>query len=323
MKNNITNLAGLFIAGCLAMGVATATPGHAGAPESDDPIKIVLNDWTGQLVSSHIAAGILEDMGYNTEFVQADYYAMFPGLESGDLTVAMEVWYTTAADVVAASVATGNTTNLGSLGLEGEDFWWYPAYMEEKCPGLPDWTALQDPACAEAFANEETYPKGRFVSAPITWGEDDDARVVALGLPIEVIHAGSDAAMFAELQAAYERREPILIWLWTPHWATARFEGSRVEFPPHEPECYTDPSWGLNPDMLYDCGKASGPIWKIAWADGEAKWPAAYATMRDIKIDKDTMNDLIGRIELDGEELESVVREWLEANESVWRGWVH
>ena len=31
--------------------------------------------------------------------VQADYLAQFAGLETGDLTIAMELWQTTAADV--------------------------------------------------------------------------------------------------------------------------------------------------------------------------------------------------------------------------------
>ena len=91
--------------------------------------------------------------------------------------------------------------------------------MKEKCPGLPDWHALLDPKCAEAFSTPDTAPKGRYLGGPVTWGGYDDERVQALGLPFEVVHAGTDAAMFAELVSAEERKAPILLWIYSPHWA--------------------------------------------------------------------------------------------------------
>ena len=46
----------------------------------------------------------------------------------------------------------GKTEKLGMLGPKAKEEWWYPEYMKEKCPGLPNWEALKDPACAEAFS---------------------------------------------------------------------------------------------------------------------------------------------------------------------------
>ena len=120
--------------------------------------------------------------------------------------------------------------------------------MKEKCPGLPNWEALKDPKCAEAFSTPETAPNGRYLGGPVTWEGFDDERVEALGLPFTVIHAGTDAAMFAELDSAYQRKAPIMLWIYSPHWAPAKYEGEWVEFPEHTPECYTDPKWGTNPD---------------------------------------------------------------------------
>ena len=34
--------------------------------------------------------------------------------------------------------------------MDAIEEWWYPTYMKEKCPGLPNWEALND--CAEAFS---------------------------------------------------------------------------------------------------------------------------------------------------------------------------
>ena len=167
--------------------------------------------------------------------------------------------------------------------------------MKEKCPGLPDWKALND--CAEAFSVPETAPKGRYLGGPVTWGGFDDERVEALGLNYEVVHAGTDANMFAELESAYQRKAPILLWIYSPHWAPAKYEGEWVEFPTHDPACYTDPAWGMNKDMAYDCGKPFGEIWKYAWAGMKDKWPVAYQHRQELPVrgGRDECADLPGR----------------------------
>lgn len=302
-----------------ALALALAAPALAQV-ESDDPIKLTLHDWTGQLITTNLMAAVLEEAGYNVELVQADYLAQFAGLETGDLHVAMEMWETTGRDAMDASIATGNVVNLGETGMKAIEEWWYPAYMKEKCPGLPDWTALND--CAGLFATAETAPKGRYLGGPVTWGGFDEERIAALGLNYEVIHAGTDAAMFAELEAAYQRQDPILLWIYAPHWAPQKFEGEWVAFPPYEPACYTDPAWGSNPDATHDCGKPTGPIWKVAWKGLEEKWPGAAAAVKAFTIDNDTMGEMVGKVDLDGESIDDVVDEWMEANEATWSAWI-
>jgi glycine betaine/proline transport system substrate-binding protein len=288
--------------------------------ESTDPIKLTLHDWTGQLITTNLMAAVLEEAGYNVELVQADYLAQFAGLETGDLDVAMEIWATTGQEALDAAVATGNVVNLGETGMLAKEEWWYPLYMKEKCPGLPDWQALN--ACAEAFATPDTAPKGRYLGGPVTWGGFDEERIAGLGLNFEVIHAGTDAAMFAELEAAYQRKDPILLWIYAPHWAPQKYEGEWVEFPAYEAACYTDPAWGGNPDATHDCGKPFGPIWKAGWAGLEGKWPGAAKAIKAFTIDNDTMGAMITKVDLDGQSIDDVVDEWMDANEAVWSTWI-
>ena len=101
---------------------------------------------------------VLEQAGLNVEYVQADYLAQFAGLKTGDLHVAMEIWETTGRGAMDEATATGQVVNLGETGMQAIEEWWYPAYMKEACPGLPDWQALLEPACAEAFATPDTLP---------------------------------------------------------------------------------------------------------------------------------------------------------------------
>ena len=307
---------------CVAMAATALTPAPAQAVESNDPIRIALFDWTSVNLNAKIMGGILEKLGYTVEYPTADYLASLPtGIQTGDLTIGVEYWDTTGKDAMAAAEATGQAERLGPIGPKAKEEWWYPLYMKEKCPGLPNWEALKDPKCAEAFATPETAPKGRYLGAPVTWEGFDDERVEALGLPFTVIHAGTDAAMFAELDAAYQRKAPIMLWVYSPHWAPAKYEGEWVEFPEYTPECYNDPKWGVNPDKAHDCGKPFGDIWKFAWAGMKDKWPVAYKVAKAYQVETAEINDLVGQVDLEGKTMEEVAAAWIEANEAKWKAW--
>lgn len=292
------------------------------AQESPDPIKLTLHDWTGQLITTQIMGEVLKAGGYNVEYVQADYLAQFAGLETGDLHVAMEIWETTGREAMDAATATGTVEVLGPTGMKAKEEWWYPAYMAEKCPGLPNWEALKDPACAEAFSTAETTPKGRYLGGPVTWGGFDEERIAALDLPFEVIHAGTDAALFAELESAYQRQDPVILWIYAPHWAPAKYDGEWIAFPEYTPECYTNPAWGSNPDATHDCGKPFGEIWKVGWSGVKDKWPGAHKAVSAFSIDNDTMGALITDVDLNGKTVDTVAAEWMAANEATWKGWL-
>ena len=305
-------------AAALALAAALGTAGPVAA-DSKEPIKLTLHDWTGQLLTTKIMGRVLQESGFNIEYVQADYIAQFAGLKTGDLHVAMEIWETTGRDAMDEATATGTVENLGETGMQAIEEWWYPSYMKEQCPGLPSWEALNE--CAEAFSVPETAPKGRYLGGPVTWGGFDDERAEALELDYEVVHAGTDAALFAELESAYQRKAPILLWVYSPHWAPAKFKGEWVEFPAYSAECYNKPEWGSNPDMAYDCGKPRGPIWKVAWAGVEDKWPGAYKKIQGFHISNDEMAKMIVKVDLEGQKLDDVVEKWLAANKARWTGW--
>ena len=295
-----------------------ATP--ALAAESDDPIKLTLHDWSGQLITTNLMGEVLKKAGYNIEYVQADYIAQFAGLKTGDLHVAMEIWETTGREAMDEATATGQVVNLGETGMQAIEEWWYPAYMKDVCPGLPDWQALND--CAQEFSTPETAPLGRYLGGPVTWGGFDDERVEALEMDFEVVHAGTDAALFAELESAYQRQAPIVLWVYSPHWAPSKFEGEFVEFPPYSPECYADPSVGVNPDAAYDCGKPRGPIWKVAWSGVAEKWPGAVKAIENFTVTNDEMGAMVSAVDLDGKTVEDVVADWMAGNEAKWSAWI-
>lgn len=290
------------VALCAVMG---SLPALAQAEDSKDPIIIALHDWTGQHITSHIAGDLLKEKGYKVEYVTIDYLTGLTAMENGDVTFMSELWQTTAQDAMDASDKTGKTEKLGPLGPKAKEEWWYPIYMKEKCPGLPDWKALLK--CGEAFSAPETAPKGRYLGMEATWGGHDPERIEALGLPFVAVDAGTEAAMFAELKSAYERKAPIILWVYSPHWVPSVFEGEWVQFPEYEPACYTDPKWGINPDKAYDCGKPFGEIFKYTSADTKTKWPGAYEVLKKLNIDGKELNLMVKEVDVDGKNLDEVV----------------
>lgn len=314
---NIRRLASAVAVSTAVAGIAA--PVAAAAPESDETIKIMTADWTSIGLQGEIMALILQTVGYNAELVVADDSGRYPGFESGDLHIAMETWQTTQLQNLEKSVATGNVLDMGETGLQGVEDWWYPAYMNDRCPGLPDWNALKE--CAEVFSTADTTPKGRYVGGPVSWGDHDERMIEALDLPFEVVHPGTDAAMFAELKSAYDREAPIVLWVWQPHWVTSVYEGQYVEFPKFELECFDDPAWGPNAEATYDCGKPYGWIKKMAWAGGEEVWPCAYEIVRNYQMDNPTIAALLVEIDLNGRSTTEVATEWLQNNRETWEPW--
>lgn len=317
---SIKKILNSFIAIAMSMGLSVpVTSMAASVPESDEPIKFMIADWTSIGLQAEIMSLILRTSGYNTELVVADDSGRYPGFEAGDLHVSMETWQTTQLNNLAKSVATGKVLDMGETGLKGVEDWWYPLYMKEKCPGLPDWKALKK--CGELFATADTAPKGRYVGGPVSWGDHDENLIEALDLPFEVIHPGTDAAMFAELKAAYERKAPVILWVWEPHWVGSVYDGEFVKFPKFEDECFTDASWGPNPNLTGDCGKPYGWVKKMAWAGGEKVWPCAYEMIRKYDMDNATINKMLVEIDLNGRSDEEVATEWLKNNKDVWKPW--
>jgi glycine betaine/proline transport system substrate-binding protein len=192
------------------------------------------------------------------------------------------------------------------------DRWWYPAYVEDLCPGLPDYTALND--CASVFATAETGDKGRLLLYSADWGGNDDERVASLGLNYQIVRVGSEAALLAEVQSAVQRQAPILAWLYEPHWAPVKFDGRYVELPPYTEECAAS--------GRYDCEKPSGPILKLAWNGMADKWPAAFAAMQKFTLSNREYGEVIQQVDLDGVPMDDVVDAWMAENTDRWSAWI-
>ena len=180
------------LAVALACAAGMANAADMGAV--DEPIKLAVNEWTGQHVSTHIAGEMLKKAGYQVEYVTAGYMNMYQAMADGEIHGAMEIWSSNVSDEYAKQVEAGGVTELGDLGLDAKEGIAYPAHVEEMCPGLPAWEALKD--CAQNFRHRRDTARGP--SGGLSGGLGDARcadRMTGLELPFKAVPAGSEGAL--------------------------------------------------------------------------------------------------------------------------------
>ncbi|MBL8582690.1 MAG: ABC transporter substrate-binding protein [Rhizobiaceae bacterium] len=304
----------------LGAGVSAAAMSAARAEDSSDPIKIVMNNWSSQVVLANVVGQLLEMQGRAVEYVPSDTQLQYTALANGDMDFQIEVWEGSQAEAFDKAVAAG-ALDLGAHDAVTREDWWYPSYLNEVCPGLPDWKALD--ACAEKFATAETGTKGRFVGPPADWGKHYSERIQALGMNFQEVPVGQAATLWAELQAAYDRKEPVVLFNWTPNFIEAKFEGQFVEFPAFDPACWTDPKWGQNPDAIYDCGApAKGYLKKAGSKQLAEKWPSATEFLKKVNLTNPQFAAAAALVDVDGLTPEDAAKKWIADNEATWKAWM-
>ena len=140
----------------LAVSAAVCTANFAYAEDSSDPIVIPTHNWSSQIVMSHVVGQIFEAMGNSVEYVSTDSQAVYESVRLGDVSLEMEVWEGAFGVAFNEALDKGGIHDAGDHDAVTREDWWYPAYVADLCPGLPDWEALN--ACSEIKRN--SCPKG-------------------------------------------------------------------------------------------------------------------------------------------------------------------
>ncbi len=297
---------GLMISGIVNAGTV---------PESKDPIKVTIQDWTGQHFSTYVTVGLLKEMGYNVEIVVSDAITQHPAIAAGNIHLTSEVWTNNLGDLYTGLVEKGEIVVVGELGLEPKEGWIYPPYMNEKCPGLPSYKALYD--CAMAFGSAETFPKGRLVTYPASWGTRSRDIISSIELPFQPIPGGTEGAMVAELKSAYAAEEPVIMMMWQPHWIFAAYDFDWVEWNKIDGECVEESQVKESA-----CGFQQAKVVKAAWSGVQDKWPAAYKMFEALKLTNADENAAILEVDNKGRPIEEVANEWIANNKSRWQPWI-
>lgn len=280
-----------------------------------EPIKIAINEWTGQHISAHFAGQLFEKVGLEVEYVTAGAVPQFAALADGSLHYQPEVWTNNVGDIFPKAVESGDIVIVGELGLQPREGWIYPPYMEEQCPGLPAYEALYE--CAQAFAAADTFPDGRLITYPADWGTRSADLVEAIDIPLKPVPGGSEGAMLAELKSAVAAEQPILMMMWAPHWVHADIEMNWVEWDGAGQACDE-----AGQERGKACGFTQASVEKVVGKGFADKFPVAMKMIEQMSLTNDVQNALILEVDQNDREVSEVVAEWIEANGDTWQPWV-
>ena len=130
----------------------------AGSVHAADPVKIPIHNWSSQIVGAQIVGKILNQAGFETEFISSDSQVVYTSMCEGDIHLVHEVWQGAFGVAFEKVVSEGCVIDAATHDAKTREEWWYPKYVEEQCPGLPDWEALNK--CAEMFATPREQAEG-------------------------------------------------------------------------------------------------------------------------------------------------------------------
>lgn len=308
-KLTATATAAAFAAGMTLTAVAPAqAAGVLTVPEAD---------WTGGQVTCRIIEIILEDeMGYKIKQITMPSGAgVYEGMRAGDLDFACEGWpsYSSSKDAyIKEWGGDGTVAKFGDTGIVGSSSYYVPRYLVEGDGApAPDLKTIEDlNKYVDLFKTLETGDKGRILGCPVAaWECDDTKRMELLGINFVAVELGSETAHWAEIQAAYKRHEPFVAYAWEPHWIHAALDLVPLKLPE-----YSDawPATGWPEDVTYNYGRPT-----LA-----EEHPDVVQLIQNSHLTNAQQAGMILAIDVDGRDIDDVVREWMAANEDIWRAWL-
>ncbi len=282
-------------------------------------IKLAVNPWSASELNVAVATILLqEELGYTVEKVAVAEQAQWPAIAAGDLHASLEVWPSGHMANVAEYIDNQKVVEDGGLlGPVGRIGWYLPTYLLTDHPDLATWEGLAKPENAALFATAETGDQGQLLFGDPSWVTYEADIIKNLGLPFQIVQAGSEEAILSGLDAAYSRQDPILFYFWTPHSIHAKYELTRVALPDYTDECYaTAESGGVA------CDYPADNLFKIFWPGLQEAAPEAYALLKAMQYSTEDQIGMIAAVELDGLSVEDAAQAWIDANGAVWQSWL-
>ncbi|MYQ77092.1 MULTISPECIES: ABC transporter permease/substrate binding protein [unclassified Streptomyces] len=249
--------------------------------------------WDEGIASTFLWKELLEQRGFEVDVKQYEAGALYTGMASGQIDFETDSWL----PVTHASYWKKYKDRLEDMGS-----WYGPTSLELAVPSyVKDVKSLTD------LKGKASQFKGRVVGIEPSAGEMGllkDKILPGYGLDKEYkVVDGSTPSMLAELKRAYAKKEPIVVPLWSPHWAYNQFELTKLK----------------DPKNLW--GKGDG-IHTLTRKGFTGDNPEVAQWLKDFKMSEDQLTSLEAQIQKSGSGKEQeAVRTWLKANPDVADKW--
>jgi len=277
----------------LAVVASTAGCGGLGAVSGGKELTLGYIEWDENVAVSSLTKVLLEEeLGYTVELQRTNVAVVkqvYGGVAEGDLDAFQDVWMPNQSAYL--SEVEGNVEHLDPW-FEGQTAQGIavPYYMDVRSlseldrAGTDMIISIEPGSAVQPQIHDKVIP-----------GYDLDMKLVESSTP----------AMLSELEMAYEMRQPIVFFGWSPHWMNARYDFRYLEDPKDLQGKFNDPA----------------KISSIVNEDLPDDDPVAYAFLKVISLDEEQINQLEADINEAGDPDEGV-KVWVEENRDVVKPWV-
>lgn len=246
-----------------------------------DTVFIPLNKWASQRVLSKAIGQIIENSGISVEYVNIGADKQWGALQRGVIHFQLEVWEPSMKKKFEHLLASDQIVDLGTHQAKVIEEWWYPKYVEDLCPELPNWKALNK--CKALFKKNSSDSKSLYFGGPWNYGDAEIIRALRLNYTIERMPDATE--LWSKLSAAIQNKNPIILLNWSPNWTDDHVSGEFVDFPLYTSQCEEDPKWGLNKEFIKDCGnRRNGWLKKAGSTNLEESFPCVFGLIQNINF---------------------------------------
>lgn len=142
----------------------------------------------------------------------------------------------------------------------------------------------------------------------------NEMRLKAYGLDFEHLKL-ADAALVAQVQRAFERKEPILFFFYHPHWLFQKLDVVKLDEPDEYYEgCFTDGNG--------KCPVPSFSAWIGARNDFRDRAPKFHALLSNIELSLEQVESLLVKIDVDKTPTKDAAEAWVAEHQAQVDEWV-
>ncbi len=261
------------------------------------------NGILGEIAADHPDLGVA-----SLATTQLDPAAAWAGAQRGDIDLLTEVALPNQQQL--ADEAADRVEIVSETYGDAAQGWFVPAYAVEPggpLEGLTSVTQLND--YAEQLGNRFYDADPGYITT-----EQNAKRLQGYGITLEHV-VSSEAAELAQLENSYSRQEPIVLYLYHPHAVFAQYDMVQLEEPtPYSDGCLTTGDGA--------CAMPSYSANVAASDELREQAPAFVDLLTDFRISVEEMEEMQKRVDVDGEDVAAVAREWVEANADRIDEWI-
>jgi glycine betaine/proline transport system permease protein/glycine betaine/proline transport system substrate-binding protein len=249
MKRRLVLLTLLCVA---AAGCASGGNSAGGANKPVVTITVSDNGWDSQKLHNEIAKLVVEHAydGYVLTQSTASSTMNWQSMIAGDVDLDIESWTDNVA-TYQDDKAAGDVVDVGLLAPDGMQGLYVPRYVVEGdaakgvAPAAPDLKTVQDlKKYPDVFPDDEDPSKGRLYGSIPGWMADEILykKYEAYGLDesFTYVRLGSEAALFASLEAAYNLSQPWVGYCYEPTWIAGKLDLILLEDAPYDEAVFYD-----------------------------------------------------------------------------------